>query len=195
MPTGSVFWDLSSFRNVNGLEKDLNYATTVPRCYSVNVNSPTLEDFLTVIRQNSSTRRQQGCLTHRRSNRKNGRGQAIWRLNENVALVGEGIIVNCEDYGLEWISHLTEGDRKFIAKRGLTTAVSDEEVVKHFKEVIAPYVIETLLTEGLGNSISSTFSQSVAASSRGRDTFLSSQDFKEQFTNILERTMRGLTRD
>ena len=107
---------------------------------------------------------------------------------------GEGIIVNCKDYGLEWISHLTEGDRKFIAKRGLTTAVSDEEVVKHFKEVIAPYVIETQLTEGLDNSIS-TFSQSLAASSKGRDTFLSSQDFKEQFTNILERTMRGLTRD
>ena len=46
MPTGSVFWDLSSFRNVNGFEKDLNYATSGPRCYSVNANSPTLEDLL-----------------------------------------------------------------------------------------------------------------------------------------------------
>lgn len=31
----------------------------------------------------------------------------------------EGNEVNCEDYGLEWISHLTEGDGKFITKREL----------------------------------------------------------------------------
>ena len=41
------FCHLSSFRNVNGFEKDLNYGTSGPRRYSVNVNSPTLEDLLT----------------------------------------------------------------------------------------------------------------------------------------------------
>ena len=76
----------------------------------------------------------------------------------------------------------------------LTTAVSDEEVVKHFREVIVPYVIETQLTEGLDNNISSPCTQTLAASNKGRSKFLSRQDFLDRFTDILERTMQGLTK-
>ena len=76
----------------------------------------------------------------------------------------------------------------------LTTAVSDKEVVKHFREILAPYVIETQLTAGLDNSISPTSSQSLAGNSKGRSKFLSSQDFLDKFTDILERTMQGLTK-
>ena len=75
----------------------------------------------------------------------------------------------------------------------LTTAVSDEEVVKHFREVIVPYVIETQLTEGLDNNISPC-TQTLAASKKGRSKFLSRQDFLDRFTDILERTMQGLTK-
>ena len=76
----------------------------------------------------------------------------------------------------------------------LTTAVSDEEVVKHFREVLAPYVIETQLTEGLDSSISPTSMQNFAGSTQGGSKFLSSQDFMDTFTDILARAMRGLTK-
>lgn len=76
----------------------------------------------------------------------------------------------------------------------LTSAVSDEEVVKHFREVIAPYVIETQLTEGLDKSISPTCNPSLAASTKAQSKFLSSQEFLHTFTDILERATRGLTK-
>ena len=76
----------------------------------------------------------------------------------------------------------------------LTTTVSDEEVVKHFREVLAPYVIETQLTEGLDSSISPTSIQNFAGSTQGGSKFLSRQDFMDIFTDILERAMRGLTK-
>ena len=76
----------------------------------------------------------------------------------------------------------------------LTTAVSDEEVVKHFREVLAPYVIETQLTEGLDSSISPMSMQNFAGSTQGGSKFLSSQDFMDTFTDILARAMRGLTK-
>ena len=76
----------------------------------------------------------------------------------------------------------------------LTTAVSDEEVVKHFREVKALYVIEIQLTGALESSISisPTSSQSFVGGGKGRSQFLSSEDFLDKFTDILERAMQGL---
>ena len=76
----------------------------------------------------------------------------------------------------------------------LTTAVTDEEVVKHFREVVAPYVIETQLTEGLDKSISPTCTQSLSTTRKVPSKFQSSQDFLDTFTDILERATRGLTK-
>ena len=73
----------------------------------------------------------------------NGRGQAIWCLNENLALDGEGNVVNCEDYGLEWISHLTEGDGKFIAKRELA-CVGDGPLSTKYFHIVSHFLADTL---------------------------------------------------
>ena len=95
---------MSSFRNVNGFEKDLNYGTSRIRRYSVNVNSPTLENLLTKLSDRIDVpddNRDVKCAVSIIEKNQNGRGQAIWCLNENLALDREGNIVNCEDYGLE----------------------------------------------------------------------------------------------
>ena len=76
----------------------------------------------------------------------------------------------------------------------LTTAVSEEEVVKHFREVLAPYVIETQLVGGLDNSISPSCSKSTTGSGKGRMKFSSSQDFIDNLTDILQSLMKGLTK-
>ena len=76
----------------------------------------------------------------------------------------------------------------------LTTAVSEEEVVKHFREVLAPYVIETQLTGEMENSISPTSSTSLAVSRKGKTKYASSQEFLDKFTENLEGTVWGQTK-
>ena len=76
----------------------------------------------------------------------------------------------------------------------ITSAVDDEEVVKHFKEVLAPYVIETQLTAGIDTNISPTPNQKVQIPRPARNKFSTGQDFLDEFTDILERGLQGLTK-
>ena len=76
----------------------------------------------------------------------------------------------------------------------VTTAVEDEEVVKHFKEVLAPYVIETQLTAGIDSNISPTCIQKVQVQRALREKFKSSQEFIDEFTEMLESGLEGLTK-
>ena len=137
---------MSSFRNVNGFERDLNYGTSGPRRYSVNVNIPTLKHLLTKLSDKIEVPqddRDVKCAVSVIGKNFNGRGQAIWCLNENLALNGEGNIVNCEDYGLEWISHLTEGDGKFIAKRELACLCNGPLSTRYF-DITSHFLADTL---------------------------------------------------
>ena len=104
---------------MNWFEKDLNYGTSGLRRYSVNVNGPTLEQLLTKLSDKMQVPDDDRDVKRAVSvigKNVNGRGQPIWCLNENLALDGEGNEVNCEDYGLEWISHLTEGDESSLQR-------------------------------------------------------------------------------
>ena len=137
---------MSSFRNVNGFEKDLNYGTSRIRRYSLNVNSPTLENLLTKLSDRIDVPDDDRDVKRAVSiigKNQNGRGQAIWCLNENLALDGEGNVVNCEDYGLEWISHLTEGDGKFIAKRELACRGEGPLSTNYFN-ILCNFLADTL---------------------------------------------------
>ena len=137
---------LSSFRNINGFEKDLNYGTSGLRRYSLNVNAPTLEQLLTKLSDNmqvpSDDRDVKRAVSVIGKNF-NGRGQPIWCLNEDLALDGEGNEVNCEDYGLEWISHLTEGDGKYIAKRELACVGHGPLSTRYF-HILCHFLADTL---------------------------------------------------
>ena len=140
------FCHLSSFRNVNGFEKDLNYGTSGLRRYSVNVNGPTLEQLLTKLSDKMQVPDDDRDVKRAVSvigKNVNGRGQPIWCLNENLALDGEGNEVNCEDYGLEWISHLTEGDGKFIAKRELACVGQGPLSTRYFN-ILCHFLADTL---------------------------------------------------
>ena len=75
----------------------------------------------------------------------------------------------------------------------LTSAVEDDEIVRHFKEVLAPYVIETQLTAGIDSNISPTSNQKVHAKAV-REKFQSGEEFIDQFTEMLERGLQGLTK-
>ena len=76
----------------------------------------------------------------------------------------------------------------------VTTAVEDEAVVKHFKEVLAPYVIETQLTTGENSNISPTSNQKVQVHRTFREKFTSAEEFIDEFTDMLERGLEGLTK-
>ena len=67
--------------------------------------------------------------------RRKGKGQSIWCLKENLAIDGDGNVVNCEDYGLEWISHLTEGDGRYIAKQEMACVGEGPLTTRYFDAV------------------------------------------------------------
>ena len=50
---------------------------------------------------------------------------------------------NCEDYGLEWISHLTEGEGKFIAKRELACLCNVPLSSRYF-DITSHFLADTL---------------------------------------------------
>lgn len=140
------FCHLSSFRNINGFEKDLNYGVGGLRRYSVNVNCPTLENLLTKLSDKIQVPEDDRDVKRAVSvigRNINGRGQAIWCLNERLSLDGEGNIVNCEDYGLEWISHLTEGDGKNIAKRELA-CMGEGPLTTGYFNIVSNFLADTL---------------------------------------------------
>ena len=76
----------------------------------------------------------------------------------------------------------------------LTTAVEDEEVVRHFQEVLPPYVIETQLTAGIENNISPTSNTKVRVRRVVTEKFQSGEEFIEEFTYMLESGLQGMTR-
>ena len=129
---------MSNFRNASGFDKDLNYGGGGLRRYSINVNNPTLETLLTKLSDNvqfpedeRDTKRTVLIV----GKNTNGRGQSIWCLNENLAIDGDGNVVNCEDYGLEWISHLTEGDGRYIAKQEMACVGEGPLTTRYFDAV------------------------------------------------------------
>ena len=128
---------------MNGFEKDLNYGTSGLRRYSVNVNGPTLEQLLTKLSDKMQVPddRETCCLSNREKLKRKRPAHMV--SDKNLALDGEGNEVNCEDYGLEWISHLTEGDGKFIAKRELACVGQGPLSTRYFN-ILCHFLADTL---------------------------------------------------
>ena len=139
---------------MSGFEKDLNYGTSIIRRYSINVNNATLENLLTNLADNTQIPTDERDIKRAVSvigRNTNGRRQTVWCLNENLALDSKGNQVICEDYGLEWISHLTEGDERFIAKRELACAGEGPLMTKYFN--IACHFLSDSLAEACANDV------------------------------------------
>ena len=140
------FCHLSSFRNVNSFDKDLNFGTSGLRRYSVNVNNATLESLLTKLADKVQVPDDDRDVKRAVSiigKNLNGRGEPIWCLNDHLTLDREGNEVSCEDYGLEWISHLTEGDGKVIAKRELACIGNGPLSTKYFN-ILCHFLADSL---------------------------------------------------
>ena len=139
---------------MSGFEKDLNYGTSTIRRYSINVNNATLENLLTNLADSTQIPTDERDIKRAVSvigRNTNGRGQTVWCLNENLALDSEGNQVICKDYGLEWISHLTEGDGHFSAKRELACAGEGPLTTKYFN--IACHFLSDSLAEACANDV------------------------------------------
>lgn len=164
------FVHLSNFKNVTGFDKDLNYGTSTIRRYSINVNNPTLETLLTKLADNTQIPSDERDVKRAVSvigRESNGRGQTVWCLSENLTLDSEGNEVICEDYSLEWISHLTEGDGRFIAKRELACTGQGPLTTKYLN--IACH----FLADSLGKVCSNDVAQRVVVNEIfGEDTSL-----------------------
>lgn len=106
--------------------------------YSLNINNATLESLLTNLPDEVSVPEDDRDMKRAVSvvgKNINSRGEAIWCLNRSLALDREGDVVNCEDYGLEWVSHLTDGDGKVIAKREMASVGERPTTTKYFDDM------------------------------------------------------------
>lgn len=126
---------LSNFRNINGFDKDINHGVGGLRRFSLNVNNATLESLLTKLEDEAAIPDDDRDAKRAVSvigRNINGRGELIWCLNASLALDREGNVVSCEDYGLEWVSHPTEGDGKFIAKNEMASVGEPQTSTRFF---------------------------------------------------------------
>lgn len=71
-------------------------------------------------------------------------GESIWCLNKSLALDKYGALVSMEDFNLEWISHLTEGDGHYIAQQNLACKVEPAELTNVYYDVMCHFLAGTL---------------------------------------------------
>lgn len=75
-----------------------------------------------------------------------------------------------------------------------TSAVSDDEIIKHFQEVLAPYLIETQLSSGANSMSPNVAGYSVQSRNAGK-LHTSTTDFIDAYTRDLQNGLRNLTKE
>ena len=127
---------MSSFRNPNAFDKELNYGSTAVRRYSISVNANTLDKLLSRLTDEVLIPDQEEEILRAVSivGRNTGiGGQLVWCLNKNLSVGKDGWATNSSDFGLEWISHLTEpGNGGEIADESLAAKVDGELTTAYF---------------------------------------------------------------
>ena len=76
----------------------------------------------------------------------------------------------------------------------ITSAVSDDEIIQHFREVLAPYVIDTQLSYGANSIYPSVAGNSVQSRNAGK-LHTSAIDFMDAYTRDLQNGLRNLTKE
>ena len=127
---------MSSFRKPNAFDKELNYGSTAVRGYSISVNANTLDKLLSRLTDEVLIPDQEEEILRAVSivGRNTGiGGQPVWCLNRNLSVGKDGWATNSSDFGLEWISHLTEpGNGGEIADESLAAKVEGELTTAYF---------------------------------------------------------------
>ena len=127
---------MSSFRNPNTFDRELNYGSTAVRRYSISVNANTLDKLLSRLTDEVHVPEQEEEILRAVSTvgRNTGiGGQPVWCLNRNLSVNKDGWATNSSEFGLEWISHLTEpGNGGQIADESLAAKVDGELTTTYF---------------------------------------------------------------
>ena len=122
---------MSSFRNPNTFDRELNFGSTAVRRYSISVNANTLDKLLSRLTEEVHIPEQEEEILRAVSivGRNTGiGGQPVWCLNRNLSVDRDGWATKSSDFGLEWVSHLTEpgnggeiADESLAARSGRRT--------------------------------------------------------------------------
>lgn len=130
---------MSSFRNPNAFDKELNFGSTAVRRYSISVNANTLDKLLSRLTDEVLIPDQEEEILRAVSivGRNTGiGGQPVWCLNRNLSVGKDGWATRSSDFGLEWISHLTEpGNGGEIADESLAAKVDGELTTAYFDAI------------------------------------------------------------
>lgn len=127
---------MSSFRNPNTFDRELNFGSTAVRRYSISVNANTLDKLLSRLTEEVHIPEQEEEILRAVSivGRNTGiGGQPVWCLNRNLSVDRDGWATKSSDFGLEWVSHLTEpGNGGEIADESLAARVDGELTTAYF---------------------------------------------------------------
>ena len=138
---------LSSFRNANAFDKELNLGSAEVRRYSISVNALTLDKSLTRLTEQVELPEQEE--EHLRAVSVVGKnvgiaGEPVWCLNREVTLGRDGLPVTASEFGLEWISHLVEQSTGGeIADEALSAKMNSELTPVYF-DAMAHFLAGTL---------------------------------------------------
>lgn len=130
---------LSSFRNPTAFDKELNFGADTVRRYSISVNALTLDKLLTRLTEEVTIPEQDEEVPRAVSlvGRNTGiGGEPVWCLNRELTIGRSGYAIDACDYGLQWVSHLTEsGNGGEIADQSLAAKVEGELTTVYFDAI------------------------------------------------------------
>lgn len=195
---------MSSFRNANAFDKELNLGSEAVRRYSISVNPLTLDKLLTKLTEEVPSPEQEE--EHLRAVSVVGKnigigGEPIWCLNRQVSLGRDGMLVTATDHGLVWISHLTEPTSKGeIADQALSAKVEGEQMTAYFdamahllagsleEKLAADTMLRCVASELFGDDKTLAYKGPDAESidSIGQEEGESSKEEKSKISNIKE---------
>ena len=114
----TFFCRLTSFGKLNDFVKDLNHNSPALKNFMIEMTNARLNKLLTELSDqlpdvDENDIYQAVSIVGKNYNRRN---VPVWVLNKNVAVDGNGKLVNPKDFGLVWLSHLTKSDGINLAK-------------------------------------------------------------------------------
>ena len=114
----TFFCRLSSFGKLNEFLKEVNHNSPALKNFMTQMSNSRLDKLLTKLSDQLSIADE--CAIHQAvrivGKNYNQTGVPVWVLNQNVAIDAEGELVEPNDFGLVWLSHMMNGDGINMAK-------------------------------------------------------------------------------
>lgn len=138
---------MSSFRNPVSFDRELNFKCSKVRRYSISVNALTLDKLLSRLSEEVHVPEQEEEILRAVSVVGKNRGisgQPVWCLNRDISVGSDGCALKASDFGLEWISHITDPvNGGEIADESLAALV-DGELTNVYFDAMAHFLAGSL---------------------------------------------------